>query len=74
VHNSIFAFDADAASSVTRLWQASLGQPLPSAVRYGPCGDIGGEIGFPGTPVIDLQRGVMYVVSDNLETLRFWKA
>lgn len=67
MHNSIFAFDADATSPVTLLWQASLGQPVPSTMLYGPYGDIGGDVGILSTPVIDLQRGVMYVVSDNLE-------
>jgi hypothetical protein len=67
MENSIFAFDADATSPVTLLWQASLGQPVPSTMLYGPYGDIGGDVGILSTPVIDLQRGVIYVVSDNLE-------
>jgi hypothetical protein len=64
MHNSIFAFDADAMFPV---WQISLGVPVPSTMLYGPYGDIGGDIGILSTPVIDLNRGVIYVVSDNLE-------
>ena len=34
---------------------------------YGPYADISGDVGILSTPAIDLQRGVMYVVSENLE-------
>ena len=67
MHNSVFAFDADPASASPILWQSSLGLPVPSTMLYGQWGDIGGDIGILGTPAIDLQRGLIYVVSDNLE-------
>jgi hypothetical protein len=68
MRNTIFAFDADAdaSSPVTPLWQASLGQPVPSTMLFGQYGDIGGDVGILSTPAIDLDRGLMYVVSDNL--------
>jgi len=63
-HNSVYAFDAD---SVNRrvLWQTSLGPSVPAAMLFGKYGDIANEVGILSTPVIDLQRGVIYVVSDN---------
>jgi hypothetical protein len=67
MRNSIFAFDADATSPMILLWQISLGLPVPSTMLYGPYSDISGDVGILSTPAIDLQRGVMYVVSENLE-------
>jgi hypothetical protein len=74
MENTLFAFDADSAPGATVLWQASLGQPVPSTMLYGQYGDIGGDIGILGTPAIDLRRGVIYVVSDNLmgDTQQFY--
>jgi uncharacterized protein (TIGR03437 family) len=67
MHNSVFAFDADAMSPVTKFWQVNLGSSVPSVLLYGPDGDIAFEVGILSTGVIDLQRGVLYVVADTLE-------
>ena len=66
MHNSVYAFDADAMSPVSMLWQVNLGTPVPALLLYGPDGDIANEVGILGTGVIDLQRGVLYVVADTL--------
>lgn len=63
MHNSIYAFDAD---SMKVLWQMNLGPSIPSRLLFN-YGDIGVEIGILGTPTIDLGRGVIYAVSDNLQ-------
>ncbi|MGD0777517.1 MAG: hypothetical protein ABSC05_32385 [Candidatus Solibacter sp.] len=68
MHNSVYAFDADAMSPVSILWQVNLGTPVPSSLLYGsPWGDIANEVGILSTGVIDLQRGALYVVADVLE-------
>ena len=66
MHNSVYAFDADAMSPVSTLWQVNLGASVPALLLYGPDGDIANEIGILSTGVIDLQRGVLYVVADTL--------
>jgi uncharacterized protein (TIGR03437 family) len=68
MHNSVYAFDADAMSPVSTLWQVNLGSSVPASLLYGnPWGDIANEVGILSTGVIDLQRGVLYVVADVLE-------
>ncbi len=67
MHNSVYAFDADVMSPVSTLWQVNLGSAVPSALLYGPDGDIANEVGILSTGVIDLQRGVLYVVADVLQ-------
>jgi hypothetical protein len=70
-HDSVFAFDADGSSSNSciQYWTVSLlngGTPVnPSAT--GEAGDISGEIGITGTPVIDTTTKTLYVVSTTLE-------
>ncbi len=56
MHNSVYAFDADAVSLVPVLWQVNLGKSVPAALLFGPYGDIQNEVGILGTGVIDLQR------------------
>jgi len=68
MHNSVYAFDADAMSPVSTLWQVNLGSSVPSVMLYGPNGDIANEVGILSTGVIDLQRGVLYVVADVLQS------
>lgn len=65
MHNSVYAIDADALQSTTPLWKVNLGPSVPSSVLdfY----DIVPEVGILSTPVIDLSRQVMYLVSDTLE-------
>jgi uncharacterized protein (TIGR03437 family) len=67
MHNSVYAFDADAMSPVSTLWQVNLGSSVPALLLYGPDGDIANEAGILSTGVIDLPRGVLYVVADTLE-------
>src|ERR1039457_7192324 len=68
MHNSVYAFDADAMSPVSKLWQVNLGNPVPASLLYGtPYGDIASEVGILSTGVIDPQRGVLYVVADVLQ-------
>jgi uncharacterized protein (TIGR03437 family) len=67
MHNSMYAWDADSNASGSLLWRVNLGTSVPSTILFGQYGDIGGEVGILSTPAIDLQRGVIYVVSDNLQ-------
>ena len=67
MHNSVYAFDADATSSSSLLWQVNLGSPVPASLLFGQFGDVGVEVGILSTGVIDLQRSVLYVVTDILE-------
>ena len=65
MHNSVYAIDADAPGSTVPLWQVNLGPSVPSSVLN--FSDILPEVGILSTPVIDLDRLVMYLVSDTLE-------
>src|ERR1019366_2524388 len=68
MHNSVYAFDADAVSSISTLWQVNLGNSVSASLLYGSdWGDITNEVGILSTGVIDLQRGVLYVVADVLQ-------
>jgi uncharacterized protein (TIGR03437 family) len=64
MHNSVFAFNADAPQTVTPLWQVNLGPAVPSGLFNFT--DILPEIGILGTPAIDAAKQVMYVVADTL--------
>ncbi len=64
MHNSVYAFDADAPQSTEPLWTVNLGPSILSATFNFT--DILPEVGILGTPVIDPTRGVIYVVSDTL--------
>jgi len=65
MHNSVYAIDADAPQSSVALWQVNLGPSVPSSLLNFT--DILPETGILSTPVIDLVKQVMYVVSDTLE-------
>jgi uncharacterized protein (TIGR03437 family) len=70
-HNSVYAFDADSAASPSVLWHVNLGPSVPSSMLMGGTGpftDVSPEIGILGTPTIDLQAGVLYVVAETLES------
>ena len=67
MHNSVYAFDADAMAPVSVLWQVNLGAPVPAALLFGQYGDIAFEVGILSTGVIDFERGVLYVVADTLQ-------
>ncbi len=68
-HNSVYLYDADALAPPVLLWQASLGQPVPSSA-IPDFTDIQPEIGILSTPVADPQAGVLYVVAYALENGR----
>src|ERR1039457_3746581 len=55
------------AKGMQALWQDNLGSSVPSLLLYGPDGDIANEVGILSTGVIDMQRGVLYVVADGLQ-------
>jgi hypothetical protein len=75
-NDSVYAFDADAASCVT-YWHASFVNgttviPVPASTPYQSTllanWDILNEIGITGTPVIDASTGTLYVVAKTQET------
>ena len=65
MHNSVYAIDAGAPASVIPLWQVNFGPSVPSSVLNFT--DVLPEVGILSTPVIDLSRQAIYVVSDTLE-------
>jgi uncharacterized protein (TIGR03437 family) len=68
MHNSVYAFDADATHGTAPLWQVNLGSTVDPA-SFGvpgasPYTDILNEIGILGTPVIDRAGNTIYVVNE----------
>ncbi len=64
-HATVYALDADA-SSCKQYWKVSLlpaGETPVPAADTGETGDVPGEFGITGTPVIDLTRGTLYAVA-----------
>ena len=70
MNNSVYAFDADAASGTAPLWQVNLGIPVDPASfnipGQQPYTDIVNQIGILSTPVIDRTGGTIYVVDETL--------
>jgi len=79
-HDSVYALDADGGSGTTctQFWKASMldtAHGVPTGVTANPVdpndtseiGDISGEIGITGTPVIDANAKTLYVVSKSKE-------
>jgi uncharacterized protein (TIGR03437 family) len=64
MHNSVFAFDADAPQITTPLWQVNLGPAVPTGLYNFT--DVIPEIGILGTPAIQNSTQAIYVVSNNL--------
>jgi hypothetical protein len=67
MHNSVYAYNADAMAPPDLLWRVNLGPSVPSTMLYADYSDIDPEIGILGGGAIDLQRGVLYVVSETLQ-------
>ena len=65
MHNSVYAFDADDPQAKEPLWQVNMGPALPTRY-YRRFADIEKEIGILSTPVIDVARRAIYVVTCNL--------
>ena len=59
-HNTVFAFDADS-SSPTPVWKHNLGPSVPTTVII--TRNILNEVGNISTPVIDRDRGLLYVTN-----------
>ena len=57
---SVYAFDADTG---TQYWHTSLGTPAVNTDLPFSCGDINGDMGIIGSPVIDPTKGILYVVA-----------
>ncbi len=64
-HGSVFAFDADSANGNTSayLWKVSTVLPGESSSDDRDCDAVTPEIGITSTPVIDRNRGAIYVVA-----------
>jgi outer membrane protein assembly factor BamB len=56
--NTVYAFDV---TSGAQDWRAVLGTPVDAGTL--PCGNISPVTGITGTPVVDTQAGVVYVVA-----------
>ena len=65
MHNSVYAIDADDNANPLPLWHVNLGQSVLSSTMF--FDDIDPEIGILSTPVIDLNAGVIYLVSETFE-------
>jgi hypothetical protein len=72
-HNTVYAFDADDASTSLPLWKVNLGTSVPSPdicnhPSPGCYNDLMPEIGITSTPVIDSSTGTIYVVAKTKNT------
>jgi hypothetical protein len=63
VNNSVYAFDANDSEAVSPVWHVNFGTPANVHSTDFGCLDINGQMGIIGTPVIDKNRGVLYVVA-----------
>ncbi|HEY4379625.1 MAG TPA: hypothetical protein VGN01_04720 [Acidobacteriaceae bacterium] len=63
VNNSVYAFDANDAEAAAPVWHVNFGTPANLHSTNFGCLDINGQMGIIGTPVIDKERGVLYVVA-----------
>ncbi|MGA2131577.1 MAG: hypothetical protein ABSH50_04605 [Bryobacteraceae bacterium] len=70
MHNSVFAFDADATSGTAPLWQVNLGTSVDPATfdvaGAAPYSDILNEVGILSTPTIDRTGNTIYVVAETV--------
>jgi outer membrane protein assembly factor BamB len=63
VNNSVYAFDANDPAASTPIWHVNFGTPANLYDAKFGCLDMNGNMGIVGTPVIDSQRGTLYVVA-----------
>ena len=63
VNNSVYAFDANDASAKDPFWHVNFGTPASLHDYDFGCLDINGNMGIIGTPVIDPEKGILYVVA-----------
>jgi len=63
VNNSVYALDANDASAKAPFWHVNFGTPASLHDYDFGCLDINGNMGIIGTPVIDPEKGVLYVVA-----------
>jgi hypothetical protein len=63
VNNSVYAFDANDSEASLPVWHVNFGTPANVHSTNFGCLDINGQMGIVGTPVIDKERGVLYVVA-----------
>jgi outer membrane protein assembly factor BamB len=63
VNNSVYAFDANDSETARPIWHVNFGTPANVHSADFGCLDINGQMGIIGTPVIDKERGVLYVVA-----------
>ena len=66
-NNSVYAFDADVQGGA--LWHVNLGPAMPTSTCCASGNlDIVPQIGITSTPVINLLSGILYVVTETLES------
>src|SRR5581483_7416087 len=64
LHNTVYAFDADAPDASAPLWQINLGTSVDIASAFSNgYNNIEKEIGIVGTPVLSPETGLLYVVA-----------
>ncbi|HZP83263.1 MAG TPA: chitobiase/beta-hexosaminidase C-terminal domain-containing protein, partial [Chthonomonadaceae bacterium] len=64
LHNTVYAFDADAPDASAPLWQINLGTSVDILTAFGSAmKEIDKEIGIVGTPVLSPETGLLYVVA-----------
>jgi len=63
VNNSVYAFDANDAATSTPIWHVNFGTPANLYDAKFGCFDMNGNMGIVGTPVIDRESGILYVVA-----------
>ena len=63
VNNSVYAFDANDATTAAPLWHVNFGKPANLYDADFGCLDINGNFGIVGTPVINAEKTALYVVA-----------
>jgi hypothetical protein len=63
VNNSVYAFDANDATATVPFWHVNFGTPASVQDADFGCTDINGSMGIIGTPVVNAQKTVLYVVA-----------